>query len=106
MIRANPNLVRQLFKDDMQLVQQRAKLIAGAKMPVAGLSIAVMYNAPNTTMSSVLAAQTADTLITIDGLVFLSLVQVSSGSFLCHFARQQEVTAIALCSFYDIAFFA
>lgn len=78
---ANPNLVRQLFKDDMQLVQQRAKLIAGAKMPVAGLSIAVMYNAPNTTMSSVLAAQTADTLITIDGVaVGMAIVEYKDGS--------------------------
>lgn len=78
---ANPNLVRQLFKDDVQLVQQRAKLIAGAKMPVAGLSIAVMYNAPNTTMSSVLAAQTADTLITIDGVaVGMAIVEYKDGS--------------------------
>ena len=78
---ANPNLVRQLFKDDMQLVQHRAKLIAGAKMPVAGLSIAVMYNAPNTTMSSVLAAQTADTLITIDGVaVGMAIVEYKDGS--------------------------
>ena len=78
---ANPNLVRQLFKDDMQLVQQRAKLIAGAKMPVAGLSLAVMYNAPNTTMSSVLAAQTADTLITIDGVaVGMAIVEYKDGS--------------------------
>lgn len=78
---ANPNLVRQLFKDDMQLVQQRAKLIAGAKMPVAGLSLAVMYNAANTTMSSVLAAQTADTLITIDGVaVGMAIVEYKDGS--------------------------
>lgn len=78
---ANPNLVRQLFKDDVQLVQQRAKLVAGAKMPIPGLSLAVMYNAPNTTMSSVLAAQTADTLITIDGVaVGLAIVEYKDGS--------------------------
>lgn len=78
---ANPNLVRQLFKDDVQLVQQRAKLVSTAKMPIKGLSIAVMSNAPNTTMSSVLAAQTADTLITIDGVaVGLAIVEYKDGS--------------------------
>ena len=78
---ANPNLVRHLFKNDVQLVQQRAKLVAGAKMPIPGLSIAVMYSAPNTTMSSVLAAQTADTLITIDGVaVGLAIVEYKDGS--------------------------
>ena len=58
---ANPNLIRQLFKDDLSFVQQKAKLIAGARMPIPGLSIAIMRNADNDTMSSVLAAQTADT---------------------------------------------
>ena len=78
---ANPNLVRQLFKDDMSFVQQKAKLIANAKMPIAGLSIAVLYNAPNETMSSVLAAQTADTLITIEGVaVGMAIVEYKDGS--------------------------
>lgn len=78
---ADPNLLRQLFKDNLSLVQQKAKLIAGAKMPIPGLSIAVLRNAPNDTMSSVLAAQTADTLITIDGIaVGVAIVEYNDGS--------------------------
>ena len=78
---ANPNLIRQLFKDDLSFVQQKAKLIAGAKMPIPGLSVAVMRNADNDTMSSVLAAQTADTLITIESVaVGMAIVEYKDGS--------------------------
>lgn len=50
-------------------------------MPIPGLSIAVLRNAPNDTMSSVLAAQTADTLITIDGIaVGVAIVEYNDGS--------------------------
>lgn len=78
---ANPNLVRQLFKDDMSFVQQKAKLLAAAKMPIAGLAITIMHNAENGTMSSVLAAQTADSLITIEGVaVGMAIVEYNDGS--------------------------
>ena len=78
---ANPNLVRQLFKDDMSFVQQKAKLLAAAKMPIAGLAITIMRNAENGTMSSVLAAQTADSLITIEGVaVGMAIVEYNDGS--------------------------
>lgn len=78
---ANPNLIRQLFKDDLSFVQQKAKLIAGARMPIPGLSIAIMRNADNDTMSSVLAAQTADTLITIESVaVGMVIVEYKDGS--------------------------
>lgn len=78
---ANPNLIRQLFKDDLSFVQQKAKLIAAAKMPIPGLSIAIMRNADNDTMSSVLAAQTADTLITIESVaVGMAIVEYKDGS--------------------------
>lgn len=78
---ANPNLIRQLFKDDLSFVQQKAKLIAGARMPIPGLSIAIMRNADNDTMSSVLAAQTADTLITIESVaVGMAIVEYKDGS--------------------------
>lgn len=78
---ANPNLIRQLFKDDLSFVQQKAKLIAGARMPIPGLSVAVMRNADNDTMSSVLAAQTADTLITIESVaVGMAIVEYKDGS--------------------------
>ena len=78
---ANPNLIRQLFKDDLSFVQQKAKLIAGAKMPIPGLSIAIMRNADNDTMSSVLAAQTAATLITIESVAEgMAIVEYNDGS--------------------------
>lgn len=78
---ANPNLIRQLFKYDLSFVQQKAKLIASAKMPIPGLSIAIMRNADNDTMSSVLAAQTADTMITIESVaVGMAIVEYKDGS--------------------------
>lgn len=78
---ADPNLVRMLFKDDMGFVQKKARLIADAKMPVPGLAITVMKDAPHETMSSVLAAQIADALITIDGVaVGMAIVEYNDGS--------------------------
>lgn len=78
---ADPNLIRLLFKDDMVYVQMRARLVAEAKMPVAGLAISILRNAAHDTMSSVLAAQTADTLITINGIfVGVAIVEYKDGS--------------------------
>ncbi|WP_405382913.1 DHH family phosphoesterase [Phascolarctobacterium sp.] len=77
---ADPNLVRLLFKDDMDLVQAKAKLIAEARMPLPGLAITVLRNATRDTKSSVLAAQTADTLLTIDGIsVSAAIVEYKDG---------------------------
>lgn len=77
---ADPNLVRLLFKDDLGTVQTRAKLIAEAKTPVPGLAISVMRNAVRETRSSVLAAQTADSLITVDGIaVGVAIVEYKDG---------------------------
>ncbi len=77
---ADPNLVRQLFKDNISTVQMRAKLIAEAKTPLPGLAISVMRNAVRDTKSSVLAAQTADTLITVDGIaVSVAIVEYKDG---------------------------
>lgn len=78
---ADPNMVRLLFKDDMQSVQRRARLIADARMPVPGLAISVLKNAPHEIMSSVLAAQTADALITINGVAAgVAIVEYKDGS--------------------------
>lgn len=78
---ANPNLVRQLFKDDLDFVRQKARLLAEAKMPIAGMAITIMRKAENVTMSSVLAAQTADSLITIEGVaVGMAIVEYNDGS--------------------------
>ena len=78
---ANPTLVRLLFKDNMEIVQKRARLVAEAKKPVDGLAISVYRNAPHDTGSSVIAAQTADTLVTIDGIaVSVAIVEYKDGS--------------------------
>ena len=78
---ANPTLVRLLFKDNMEIVQKRARLVAEAKKPVDGLAISVYRNAPHDTGSSVIAAQTADTLVTIDGIaVSVAIVEYQDGS--------------------------
>ena len=77
---ADPNLVRLLFKDDMGTVQAKAKLIAEAKTPIPGLAISIMRNAVRETRSSVLAAQTADSLITVDGIaVGVAIVEYKDG---------------------------
>ena len=77
---ADPNLVRLLFKDDISTVQARAKLIAEAKTPIQGLAISIMRNAVRETRSSVLAAQTADSLITVDGIaVGVAIVEYKDG---------------------------
>ena len=77
---ADPNLVRLLFKDDLGTVQARAKLIAEAKTPIPGLAISLMRNAVRETRSSVLAAQTADSLITVDGIaVGVAIVEYKDG---------------------------
>lgn len=78
---ANPNLVRALFKDDMEAVQIKARLVADAKMPLPGMAVAVYKNAEKNTRSSVLAAQTADTLIMITGIcVGMAIVEYKDGS--------------------------
>ena len=77
---AAPNLVRQLFKDNIDIVQMRARLIAEAKTPIPGLAISVMRNAVRDTKSSVLAAQTADTLITVEGIAAsVAIVEYKDG---------------------------
>ena len=77
---ADPNLVRLLFKDDLGTVQARAKLIAEAKTPIPGLAISLMRNAVRETRSSVLAAQTADSLITVGGIaVGVAIVEYKDG---------------------------
>ena len=50
-------------------------------MPIPGLAISVLRNAPREIMSSVLAAQTADALITISGVaVGVAIVEYKDGS--------------------------
>lgn len=78
---ANPNLVRILFKDDLEWVQKKAKLVASAKMPFPGMALAIHKNADRDQQASVLAAQTADTLITINGIsVGVAIIEYKDGS--------------------------
>ena len=70
---ADPNLVRQLFKDDMESFQIRSRLIAEAKSPETGLVIAIYEDAPKDTKTSVIAAQAADMMVSIAG-IYVSVV--------------------------------
>lgn len=65
---ADPNIVRRLFKDEMSIVKERAKMLAEAEQPFRGFAWTAMRNAPHTTESSVLVAQAADMLVTIEGI--------------------------------------
>lgn len=78
---ANPNMVRVLFKDDMESLQLRAKLLAEAKVPSAGIAVSIYHDAKKEVKSSILAAQTADSLITINGIyVGIAIVEYTDGS--------------------------
>ena len=65
---ADPNMVRQLFKDDLDSVQIKSRLVAEAEMPEPGMMISVYNDAPKEVRSSVIAAQAADTMIYITGV--------------------------------------
>lgn len=78
---AAPDLIRILFKDDMKSLQLRARLLAEAQMPSAGIAVSVLKNAEKEVKSSILAAQTADSLITINGVfVGIAIVEYKDGS--------------------------
>ena len=66
---ADPTVVRQLFKDDLEAFRERYKLIATAKTPVPGVAVAVNREVAKCGAASVIAAQAADTLINIEGIV-------------------------------------
>ena len=62
---ADPVLVRQLFKDDMESFRERYRLIAEAETPLPHMAISVNRGVENTSAVSVLAAQAADALISV-----------------------------------------
>ena len=62
---ADPTLVRQLFKDDLDAYRDRYRIIAEAETPLPHLAISVNRNVENTSENSVLAAQAADALINV-----------------------------------------
>lgn len=78
---ADPNLVRAMFKDDMQDILARVRLLAGTRLPAPGVAVCVYPGADPGARSSVLAAQTADTLITIEGVAAgFAIVEYTDGS--------------------------
>ena len=78
---ADPNSVRIMFKDDMETLKLRSRLIAEAKSPEQGIAIAVLKKADREAKTTILVAQTADTLITIDGIhVGIGMVEYKDGS--------------------------
>lgn len=65
---ADPTLVRQLFKDDLQSFRDRYRLIAAAETPLPHLAISLNRNTERGSESSILAAQAADSLINVNGI--------------------------------------
>jgi c-di-AMP phosphodiesterase-like protein len=62
---ADPILVRQLFKDDLEAYRERYRLIAEAETPLPHLAISINRNVENSSATSILAAQAADALINV-----------------------------------------
>lgn len=78
---AEPNLVKDLFKDDLAAVQRRSQLIANARMPLPGLAISVNRNAEKGEAASVIAAQTADILVATTGVsMSVAMTEYTDGS--------------------------
>ncbi len=65
---ADPKVVSQLFKDDQATVRQRAKLISESRIPYPGLAVSIYRQAPEGQNTSVIIAQTADELLTMDDI--------------------------------------
>ena len=65
---ADPILVRQLFKDDLEAFRDRYRIIAEAETPLPHLAISINRNVENSSETSILAAQAADALINVTGV--------------------------------------
>ncbi len=78
---ADPNLVRSMFKDDMQSILERTQILARATSPIPGMAICVYPEAVPDPAAGVLAAQVADTLITIEGISCgFTIVEYTNGN--------------------------
>ena len=62
---ADPILVRQLFKDDLESFRNRYRIIAEAETPLPHLAISINRDVENSSDTSILAAQAADALINV-----------------------------------------
>jgi c-di-AMP phosphodiesterase-like protein len=65
---ADPKMVFQLFRDTEQTIVKRAKIIAEMKIPIPGVAISVFRNAPDSPEVSLIVAQAADELLTMDDI--------------------------------------
>ncbi len=65
---ADPILVRQLFKDDLESFRDRYRIIAEAETPLPHLAISINRDVENSSDTSILAAQAADALINVTGV--------------------------------------
>lgn len=78
---ADPNMVRLMFKDDMEVLKLRARLISEAKTIEPGIAIALYKRAEKGAKATILAAQVADTLINIEGIhVGVAINEYKDGS--------------------------
>ena len=78
---ADPNMVRLMFKDDMDVLKLRSRLIAEAKTIEPGIAIALYKRAEKGAKATILAAQVADTLINIEGIhVGVAINEYKDGS--------------------------
>jgi c-di-AMP phosphodiesterase-like protein len=65
---ADPKMVFHLFRDTEQTIVKRAKIIAEMKIPIPGVAISVFRNAPDSPEVSLIVAQAADELLTMDDI--------------------------------------
>jgi c-di-AMP phosphodiesterase-like protein len=78
---ADSNMVRLMFKDDMDVLKLRARLLADAKVLEHGIAIALYKKAEKGAKATILAAQVADTLINIEGIrVGVAINEYKDGS--------------------------
>lgn len=77
----DPNAVRLMFKDDIDTLRLRSRLIAESKLAEPGIAVSVYEKAEKGARASIVAAQTADLLITMEGVVVgVAIVEYLDGS--------------------------
>ena len=78
---ADPTMVRLMFKDDMDVLKLRARLLAEAKTIEPGIAISIYKKAEKGAKATILAAQLADRLINVEGIhVGVAINEYKDGS--------------------------
>ena len=78
---ADPTMVRLMFKDDMDVLKLRARLLAEAKTIEPGIAISIYKKAEKGAKATILAAQLADRLINVEGIhVGVTINEYKDGS--------------------------